>query len=123
MCREHRLPGAVKIHAFAATYKAGARGGDHCHKRFRVVLCDSVSRAPEKITISTPRRAVIRSERIEQPPLICPVALPLRRLDGNAPRASNDPSVWFWSFTMKARFALSSFLCAFGLGFLLAQTA
>src|SRR3954447_5277548 len=123
MCRKRRLPGTVKIHAFAATYQTDARGGDHCHKRFRVALCDSVSRAPKKITISTPRRAVIPSERIEQQPLICPVVLPLQRLADNVPRASNDPSIWFRSFTMKARFALSSSLSALGLAFLLAQIA
>src|SRR5437868_9480490 len=106
MCRKRRLPGVVKIHAFAATYKTDARGGDHCHKRFRVALCDSVSRAPEKITISTPRRAVIPSEGIEHQPLIFPVVLPLQRLAGNAPRASNNPSLSLRSFTMKARFAL-----------------
>jgi hypothetical protein len=123
MCRKRRLPGPVKIYAFAAIYKTDARCVAHCHKRFRVVLCDSVSRALEKITISTPRRAVIPSERIKQQPLICPVALPLQRLADNAPRASNDPSLSFRSFTMKARFALSSSLYALGLAFLLAQIA
>jgi hypothetical protein len=54
MCRKRGLAGAAKKHAFAASYKTDARCAAHYNKRFRVALCDSVSRAPEKITISTP---------------------------------------------------------------------
>jgi hypothetical protein len=39
----------LKMHAFSASYKTAGHGVSRRHRRFGVVLCDSVTWAPERL--------------------------------------------------------------------------